>query len=452
MIRYQSSKQIVPEEFKTDFELRLAPDNRWVRLSRQLPWDELIRPYVSKMKSDKGAQAINPRVIVGSLFIKHKLNLSDEETIRTIQENPYMQFFMGLNEYHPEPLFDASLFVTIRKRMGKNEFEQMDKAIVQAAQGGSQHDKPVAKSNRNKGEMKIDATVADQYIKYPTDLDLINQCREWTQEIIDEIFPKTFLDKKPRTYRRVARTDYLKVAKKKHKTTKEIRRGIRKQLQYVRRNIGYIDELLDMFEQGQFPLCRKSQHYLWVLQEVYRQQKYMYDNKTHTCEDRIVSLHQPHVRPIKRGKASADVEFGSKLSMSLSGGFARVDRLSWNNFNECTDLQAQVETYKNSNGHYPDLLLADKIYFTRENRRWLDERSIRYTASPLGRPKEETAYARRKKKKEAARRNHIEGKFGQAKNGYNMDQIRARLKDTSESMVCCIVFVMNVTNFYSKKC
>ena len=94
-----------------------------------------------------------------------------------------------------------------------------------------------------------------------------------------------------------------------------------------------------------------------------------------------------------------------------------------------------------------ELVQVDKIYATRENRRWLTERNIRITAMPLGRRKikeTETYYQKQKRRKEAAERNHIEGKFGQGKNGYKLNEIRARLKNTSESWVSCIFFIMNL--------
>src|SRR5699024_5221389 len=167
------------------------------------------------------------------------------------------------------------------------------------------------------------------YIKYPTDLDLLNESREWAEKIIDEIYPKTFLEKKPRTYRRVARRDYLNIAKKKNKSKKEIRKAIRKQLNYLNRDFKYIMDMINMFETGHFPLSKKSYRYLLVIKEVYRQQKQMFDNRTNRCDDRIVSIHQPRVRPIVRGKAKHKVEFGSKISLSLNNGFSRIDRLSW---------------------------------------------------------------------------------------------------------------------------
>ena len=154
---------------------------------------------------------------------------------------------------------------------------------------------------------------------------------------------------------------------------------------------------------------------------------------THSCTDRIVSIFQPHVRPIPRGKTKAQIEFGSKLGVSLDKGFARINTFSWDAYHEGGDLIKQVESYRELHGHYPELVQVDKIYATRENRMWLTERNIRITAIPLGRRKSretETYYQKQKRKKEAAERNHIEGKFGQGKNGYNLNEIRARLKNT----------------------
>jgi hypothetical protein len=173
----------------------------------------------------------------------------------------------------------------------------------------------------------------------------------------------------------------------------------------------------------------------------------MYKNKTNQCEDRIVSIDQPHVRPIVRGKQNRKTEFGAKINISLDNGLARIDRLSWDAFNEGCDLKTQVEAYKSIHGYYPELVQVDKIYATKENRKYLKENSIRITAEPLGRkPKEDklTRKEKNQKRKEFNERNHVEGKFGQGKNGYNLNKIRTRLKETSESTIACIFVIMNL--------
>ena len=237
--------------------------------------------------------------------------------------------------------------------------------------------------------------------------------------------------------------------KKKKKTEATHRKMTRKLLESLKRDIKHIDRMLDQVEERGdcFPFTHREQRLLWVIQTAYQQQKQMYDDNIHSCADRIVSIYQPHVRPIPRGKLGSQIEFGSKLGVSLDDGFARITTFSWDAYHEAVDLIKQVEEYRALHGHYPELVQVDKIYATQENRRWLKERDIRITAPPLGRrpAKEKQSYSqKRKARKEAAERNHIEGKFGQGKNGYALNQIRARLKETSESWVACIFFVMNL--------
>jgi IS5 family transposase len=74
-------------------------------------------------------------------------------------------------------------------------------------------------------------------------------------------------------------------------------------------------------------LGRRRYRLLLVVQELYRQQQWMYENQTHGVSHRIISLSQPHVRPIVRGKAKSPVEFGAKVSVSLVKGFSFVEKI-----------------------------------------------------------------------------------------------------------------------------
>ena len=131
MIRYRSQKQLTLAGFSSPFRTALDPDNRWVKLTQLIPWDELARAYhKSLLSSTQGRPAKDARMVIGAVIIKHKLCLSDEETVQQIQENPYLQFFVGLSRYQTEPPFAPSLFVEIRKRMGQAVFEEFHEAII----------------------------------------------------------------------------------------------------------------------------------------------------------------------------------------------------------------------------------------------------------------------------------------------------------------------------------
>ena len=453
MIRYTAVSQLKIEDFKTPFELNMDPGNRWVKLSKLLPWDELATIYHRNLNADKGRAALNARIAIGAMVIKHKHNLSDRETLAMIQENPYMQFFLGLEVFNPQPLFDPSLWVALRQRMGMEEFDAFNELVIAKAlnkplpkkenldaeaSGGASQPAP-------KGKLKLDATVADIYIKHPTDLDLLHTARECSEQIVDLLCEKLPDSKRPRIYRRVARRDYLSLVKKKKKPQKQIRKGLRKQLNYLKRNFGHIEKMLDKLAEGTFPLPPKLQRDYWIIQEVYRQQKEMIDTNTKRCDHRIVSIHQPYVRPIVRGKAKHKVEFGPKIGLALAHGYTHINTLSWDAYHEgAKDFQSSIEQYRKSNGHYPELVQVDAIYPTKENRKWAKSRGIRITAKPLGRPKKQTAAEKRKHKKEYAERNHVEGKIGQAKNGYRMNQIRTKLRETAESWISCVIFVTNL--------
>lgn len=269
--------------------------------------------------------------------------------------------------------------------------------------------------------------------------------RRWPR--LTSLAPLVGEQRKPRTYRKNARKSYLSVSKQKNPKKKSIRKAIGKQLRFIKRNLGTIDKLLESgcIDLGQ--LGRYHYRLLLVVNEVYRQQRWMYENRTHQIEDRIVSLSQPHVRPMVRGKASAKVEFGAKLSVSLSQGYCQLDRLSWDAYHEASDLKVQVESYRERYGHYPELVCADQLYRTADNRAWCKQHSIRLSGRPWGRPPTDPLQAKQRRKQIAQdekARIPIEGKFGQAKRRFSLNLVMSKLANTSETSIFMALIVMNL--------
>jgi len=480
MIRYTPASQLTLEGFSHPFDNELDPENRWVTLASLIPWDELAAVYSRNLRNDSGRQTVDIRMVIGAMIVKHKMGLSDRDTVKQISENIYIQYFCGLKSFQTARPFDPTLLVDIRKRMGADVFDAFNDRIIETAEnfkgtrkqimskgkdknkGGNPSQSPTPSSEiqcqeneppddpapvKNKGTLKVDATIADQMIKYPTDLALLNDAREQAERIIDGIWQGAGQQNKPRDYRRMARKAYLNLAKKKRKTKKEIRKAIKQQLQYLQRDIRIIHRLLDGYQGKPFPLNKRDQRMLWVIQLVYDQQREMHSSGIKSHPNRIVSLFQPWVRPMVRGKDKANVEFGAKLNVSEIDGFSKINTISWEARNESQDMTKQVEDFHHTFGCYPELLLGDRIYLTRENRAYLKEKNIRIVGKPLGRPAKEQLppYQKQKQKKERNQRNHVEGKFGQAKNAYGLSNIRARRQDTSESWIAAIFFVMNLT-------
>lgn len=170
----------------------------------------------------------------------------------------------------------------------------------------------------------------------------------------------------------------------------------------------------------------------------------MYDNRTHSIEDRIVSLHSPHIRPIVRGKTKAPVEFGSKLSISVVNGFTYIEKLSWDAYNEGQTLLESVERYRERFGYYPKEVLADKIYRTRENLKALRVLGIQITGPKLGRPRKDEVIDKRAERLAEGERNQVEGKFGEGKRTLSIDKIMTKKRETSETTIGFIILVLNL--------
>lgn len=297
-------------------------------------------------------------------------------------------------------------------------------------------------ADKNVGTEILDATCAPSNIRFPQDTLLLNEVRLKLEAMIDWFHKEYPVGKKPRTYRKIAHKEYLEFAKAKRNSAKKIRATVRKQLGYVRRDLGYLE---DYFRAGYAPKNRFVNQYLVIIQ-LFDQQLYMFENRTHTMDHRIISLSQPFLRPIVRGKAKAKTEFGTKFDVSIdTHGFARLEKLSFEAYNESTVLIDAVENYKNRTGFYPERILVDQIYRTKKNRAYCKERGIRLSGPKLGRPSK-TSEDKATAKKDNVDRIEVERFFSLAKRCNGMGLIMTKLPET---VMTSISLSMLVTNLFA---
>jgi IS5 family transposase len=462
MYRRSTPGQLSFENFYLPFGGKLSGENRWVKLAELIPWEEFEAHYAEQLSQDMGAPAKSFRMALGALIIKERLGTSDIETVEQIRENPYLQYFLGLSEYSDKAPFEASMFVHFRKRVNLELIGLLNEAIVQqrcqndsaqqedsanpSVEKGENNDDDDPPSAANAGQLIVDASCTPADIRYPTDLSLLNEAREHTEHIIDLLYTQVReqISQKPRTYRHKARQQYLHIAKQRQVRHKARRKAVGQQLRYLRRNLAHIDTLVAAgasLARLDPQLYRK----LLVISELFRQQQWMYQHRQRRTDDRIVSIAQPHVRPIVRGKAGTPVEFGAKIAISCVDGYGFLEHLDWNNFNESTHLPEQIERFKQRFGHYPASVHADQIYRTRANLQYCRERGIRLSGKPLGRPKQSQQAQRQKQAQaDAAIRNQVEGKFGVGKRRFSLARVMAKLAPTAETAIAMTFLVMNL--------
>lgn len=451
MYKFARNHQFTLSDFNQPAGLKMNPENRWVKKAATIPWNEIEERYAGLFPSTTGMPAKPLQTALGALIIQKQYGYSDRELVEQIRENPYYQYFIGLHGYQDKIPFVPSLLVEFRKRLTDDILIEINEMIAEyntpddddTPGGCADEGKDGAEDDRDKnhGTLILDATCAPQQISYPQDVNLLNEARENLESIIDAVCYE-YNYYKPRMYRRKARKDYLNLAKSKKRTAKKIRKAVKQQLQYVRRDLAYVDMFL---EQDDVELTPKQLERLKVIREVYEQQRYMYENKTHRVDNRIVSISQPYIRPIVRGKAKAPVEFGAKLDMSIDErGIARLERLSFDAYNESDVLTGAVERYHERTGHYPERVLADQIYRNRKNRTYCKDHGIRISGPALGRPKKTTLEDRKQAYADNTDRIGIERGFSLAKRCYGLGLIRTKLDTTTRSSIALSIIAMNV--------
>ena len=283
--------------FNQPIGLQMNPNNRWIKMADNIPRDVFEGEYAALFPSATGNVAKPLRLALGSLIIQTKYQFADRELVEMLTENPYFQYFIGLPGYQQEPPIEASVLVLFRKRinmdmiMKANEYmlsNHHDDDDNQPPSGSSElTEKKKGEETINKGTMMLDATCAPSNIRYPQDFSLLNEAREKLENIIDRFF-KSYDLKKPRTYRREARKNYLSLAKSKKRSTKKIRKTIRKQLGYVRRNLSYLEQYLST---GYAPTSKEIKMLLTIMKLFEQQMLAM--GRTMLSKPKLLLLDEP---------------------------------------------------------------------------------------------------------------------------------------------------------------
>ena len=225
-----------------------------------------------------------------------------------------------------------------------------------------------------------------------------------------------------------------------------------KLLRFLKRNVGQVERLVGQYA-GEIQAREREflRLRLETVKRIYAQQEEMWRTKVRRVKERIVSLHMPHIRPIVRGKAGRDVEFGAKALLSWVDGFCFMDRLGFDAYNEGEYLKDSLDSYKERFGRYPKSSTGDGIFGNRANREQLKEIGVRGGFKALGRGaavKENRVWYRERQKKRASR---MEGIIGCAKNRFGLDRVKYRIAGGEEICIRLGLLAMNLNTALRKQ-
>jgi len=402
-------------------------------LYQAIPFDALSKqvPAPRRAISDKGCKPwFDVKGGIALQILKSYYRCSDAMLIEQLNGNWQMQLFCGILLKQGEQIKDKDIVGRWRSFLSKKL--DMDKLQISCVQ----HWKPFMQHTHTGF---CDATVYESYIEYPTDAKLIwKGCCDVYQMIKHK--RKELRLRHTRINHQKRKTKYLSFAKSRKKSRKKSKQTCKWLLKYL---LGLMNQLDDLLSKHKAVLSGSQRNRLNTIIKVQKQQWELHYGKQATVPERIVSLHKPYVRPIVRGKEVKPVEFGAKVNMLLVDGISFIEHLSYDNFNEGTRLQSTINLQQRYFGACHQMG-ADAIYATNENRRYCTKNNIATSfiaKGNEGKLKEQKSQMRSILGK--IRSTVLEGSFGNEKNHYQMNKIKAKTEGNEKVWIFLSLLTCN---------
>ena len=279
------------ELFRIELVTLVDEGHALVKLAGRMNWTMFEEQLGQTFCQDNGAPGISTRLMVGLHYLKYQYNLSDDQVLARWVENPYWQYFCGMQYFEHELPINPSSMTRWRTRLGEAGAETMLKVTIRA---GLEIGAIQPKQARH---VNVDTTVQTRAIRYPTDARLYDRAR---QRLVQGA-RKEGLDIK-QSYERVGRQLLMKSSRYAHaRQMKRAKACTRK----LRTNLGRV-----IREVGRQQPSERLQRLLSIATRIYQQKA--------NDKDKVYSVHEPETMCIAKGKAGKKYEFGQKVSVAVT--------------------------------------------------------------------------------------------------------------------------------------
>jgi hypothetical protein len=426
-LQYKFSLFNFSEDFDTYYNRFLESDLGKIYLG--IPWNDLVESFELEESSKGPDSFFSPRGKLGLMFLKNYSQVSDKKLIEQLNSNIDYQFFCDMNLGFNR-LENYKIVSQIRCELAENlNIEEHEKVL---ASHWSEY-------INNKSSAFTDATCYESEVRYPTDQKLLWEAVDWSYNQMRKICNHLEI-KTPRTkYLKWKRRNlgYSKMRRK----TKSKRRTLTRSLLHLLNKINVeLDkiELRYSFEMPNLYDVRRE-----TISKIYEQQEYHFTTGEHP-KNRIVSISKNYLRPIVRGKEIKKVEFGAKVNKLQIDGINFIQRISFDAFNEGTELENTVYKAQQLTKIKIKTLGADAIYATNKNRNFISKHKINTDFRPKGKKSKDYKIQQKARaiiSKERATR--LEGSFGKDKEHYHLKKVKAKTPQTEKLWIFFGIHVAN---------
>jgi len=417
---------------------KLDDNHELVKISKAIDWTALSDKLAKFYCPDNGRPTKPSRAKVGLLILKHLYRLSDDDLVDIIKRDLYAQYLCDVSFSEAVKFIHSTTLVKFRKKIGLSGIKLIEEEVLNS----------LKRTKLLKGRKLVcDTTVVPSNISYPTDISLLEKVRVKAVKYLEKA--KQFGADTCRTYKRTARKIFITYQKIRHHTIQSRRRAQKKILQFSQRNATQLKNALEKISQQadnslskvKEQFLKEAQQFLDTASSIVEQQKNIY--KKLPVKERIVSVHQPHLRPMVRGKYPVEVEFGPKILLNLKNNFLFLEHLSFNNTSDSQLLNDSLKGYQERFGNLPTQLAADRGFWSKDNYQLAEDLKIKKIAIEN---KGKSSYLKGKPFRERLRRLRcsIEAKISLGKRKYGLGRIRYTMPQGEEIWIRLGLMVMNL--------
>lgn len=403
-------------DFNSVLQIKLDEDNELVRMRKLIPWDELIEVVFTKY-SDFGRPSRSVLLMLCLEILKRRFKLSDEDLFVRFKTDISFQYFCGFNSFSFGELpLNTSIMTKFRNRLDEKTLDEIENIVVRSLM------KHIPKKRRH--SIIPDSTCLPANITFPTDTKILTKTYEKLVKVAKSIGIKVIKGK--RKIKNLIRSFNLK----RRKTFKEVTKMRKKLVRVCKKLLSKVS----------FKVTETAKSVLDLAKEIINQQNKRNQEKTNIIKDRIVSFHEPNVRPIKRGKDGAKCEFGKKLGLSVIGETLLVTaKIDNNNFDDKLLPKEAIEKHNRITGRDPTEEIMDRGGDSKENHKMLKEKGIKDGIQKKGKQKDKPT---RTQIRQRRRRSVIEGKIGTAKQWYGLNRNKYK-EDNAKAYTVFSLIAMN---------
>lgn len=409
------------------------------KIYQSLPWQELAACLPKENDGPGAPRWFSNRGMLGLMFLKAYLSISDEKLIERFNTDWSLQLFCGKLLSDDEQIRDKAILSRIRTYVAEHaDWQEIQRVLINHW----------TQDMNDTHVLLMDATCYESYIRYPTDVKLLWESCHWVFEKQLFRWCKFLGTKRPRSKYNEQKLKQLNYERKRRKSQKLGKKRKGALLYLLEKGLRQLQEVLNAA--GMPLLNQKERDYLKTIRKVLLQQKWMEENPGKSAKDRIVSLPKPYVRPIVRGKENKRVEFGMKVHTLQVDGICFIDAMDFKAFNECKRLKISTLKHKQLFGELHQLG-ADRIYATNENRRYLTSKKI-FSCFPKKGPKTEGKAEKELRSLISNKRATVmEGSFGNHKQHYGATKVKARGEKREKLWVFFATMTANAVKISKRK-